>query len=99
MMKANAESEAISLSTLRADLFRLADKVIETGEPVEIDRNGHRLKLVLGSARKGRLAHFRGHPDNVLVDSSELDSMSGLPEDWLEEWSKKEDEFHEGSGP
>ncbi len=37
---------AIRPSQLRANIYRLLDQVIETGEPIEIERKGHRLLLV-----------------------------------------------------
>ncbi len=36
----------ITASQLRADVYRLLDRVIETGEPLEIERNGVVLRLV-----------------------------------------------------
>lgn len=32
---------------LRNDIYRILDRVIETGEPVEIERGGKRLKIVV----------------------------------------------------
>ncbi|MDO9336532.1 MAG: type II toxin-antitoxin system Phd/YefM family antitoxin [Caulobacter sp.] len=40
----------ITLTELRKDLFRLADRALETGEPVVIERNGR--TMVLMEARK-----------------------------------------------
>ena len=36
----------VSPSQLRADIYNLIDRVIETGEPLEIDRNGKIVRLV-----------------------------------------------------
>lgn len=36
----------ITLTDLRKDLFRLADKALETGEPVIIERNGRTMVLM-----------------------------------------------------
>jgi len=33
----------ISLTALRNQLFKIVDRVIETGMPVEIERKGHKL--------------------------------------------------------
>jgi hypothetical protein len=33
----------ISLTALRSQLFKIVDRVIETGMPVEIERKGHKL--------------------------------------------------------
>ncbi|HIL98739.1 MAG TPA: type II toxin-antitoxin system prevent-host-death family antitoxin, partial [Pseudomonadales bacterium] len=35
-----------SVSKLRADLFRVLDRVLATGVPVEIERNGKILKII-----------------------------------------------------
>ena len=38
---------SLSLTALRNNLFKIVDEIIKTGNPVEIERNGHRLKIVL----------------------------------------------------
>ncbi|MGA1841702.1 MAG: type II toxin-antitoxin system Phd/YefM family antitoxin [bacterium] len=37
----------ISLTSLRNKLFKIVDEIIETSVPVEIERKGHKLKIVL----------------------------------------------------
>jgi len=37
----------ISLTALRSQLFKIVDRVIETGIPVEIESKGHKIKIVL----------------------------------------------------
>ena len=34
-----------SITALRADLYRLLDRVLETGMPIEVERNGRRLRI------------------------------------------------------
>jgi antitoxin (DNA-binding transcriptional repressor) of toxin-antitoxin stability system len=50
----------VSLTELRQRLFQLADQVVETGEPVLIDRRGVRLRLSRDDAPapRGRLARL-----------------------------------------
>jgi antitoxin (DNA-binding transcriptional repressor) of toxin-antitoxin stability system len=36
----------LTLTTLRKNLYQLADQVLATGEPVIIERNGRRLALI-----------------------------------------------------
>ena len=38
--------EKITLTKLRSDLFQVADRVLASGEPVEIERNGRTLLLM-----------------------------------------------------
>jgi hypothetical protein len=66
-------------SQLRANLYRLLDQVLRTGEPIEIDRGGKKLLLV-PKEKKGKL--------NNLV---QRDVIVGDPEalvhvDWSTEW-------------
>ena len=56
--------EHISLTALRQHLFKIVDKVIQTGIPVEIERRGHRLKIVLDDPPR-KLANLRPH--NAIV--------------------------------
>jgi hypothetical protein len=39
--------ETLTLTALRQNIFQLADQVLETGEPVVIERNGRHLLLVV----------------------------------------------------
>src|SRR5581483_3098235 len=50
-----------SLTELRQQLFQLADRVVETGEPLVIVRRGVRLRLVREDAAEpaGRLAKLK----------------------------------------
>ena len=56
--------EHISLTALRQQLFKIVDKVIQTGIPIEIERRGHRLKIVLDDPPR-KLANLRPH--NAIV--------------------------------
>ncbi len=53
---------SISLTELRQRLFELADRVVESGEPLVIVRNGVRLRLVreepAAAKKSGRLARL-----------------------------------------
>ena len=79
--------ETLNLTTLRQNIFQLADKVLETGEPIVIERNGRR--LILGPAPQPALRRLRldqlprrklivGDPDD-LVNAPTWDEAS-----WLE---------------
>lgn len=43
--------ETVTLTALRQNIFQLADQVLETGEPVVIERNGRNLLLVVEKPR------------------------------------------------
>lgn len=62
---------SISITELRQRLFQLADRVVETGEPLLIERRGVRLRLVRDeeSATKqgGRLARLKPRKQSVVV--------------------------------
>jgi len=42
----------LTASKLRANVYRVLDQVLETGVPVEIERHGHRLRIVRAAALK-----------------------------------------------
>jgi hypothetical protein len=69
----------LSPSKLRADLYRILDRILETGEPVEVARKGKRLRIVLERPR--RLDLVRPHPGYLLVDREEIVHL-----DWSAEW-------------
>lgn len=72
--------EPYSVSRLRADLYRVLDRVLETGVPVEIERNGKRLRIV-PAEREGRLKNLTPHPEFLRADPESLVHM-----DWSDEW-------------
>lgn len=62
----------ISLTTLRQQLFKVVDRIIKTGVPVEISRHGHKLRIV-PVAKTSKLARLTPHKATV-----------GNPEDLVE---------------
>ncbi len=69
----------LTASKLRQNVYRVLDSILATGEPVEIERKGRRLKIVLAEA-SGRLGglpardYLTGEPDDIV----EID--------WANEW-------------
>ena len=61
----------ISLTALRNQLFKLIDEAISTGIPIEIERKGHRLKIV-PEQKKSKLENLEphdcivGNPDDLV---------------------------------
>ncbi len=74
------KNKPYSISRLRADLYRVIDQVLETGEPVEIERNGRRLRIVPAEAAS-RLSALRPHPEYLSEDPESLVHL-----DWSGEW-------------
>ena len=70
----------ISLTTLRQQLFKVVDRIIKTGVPVEISRRGHKLRIV-PVAKTSKLARLTPHK-----------AIIGNPEDLVEikagKWQK-----------
>jgi hypothetical protein len=71
--------EDLSPSRLRANLYRVLDQVIESGEPVEIIRKGRRLRISVEPKRKLDLLQPR--QDYLKVPAEELVHV-----DWSSEW-------------
>jgi hypothetical protein len=73
----------MNLSTLRRELFNVVDRIIATGESVEIEREGHKLRLVLDE-KKDKFSKLKRHEGVLNCSIDELDN----PErpDW--EWSE-----------
>jgi hypothetical protein len=74
---------SIKLTELRADLYKIVDHAIETGIPVEIDRNGVRVMLV-PERKKSKLENLVAHPGTITGDPEEIVHM-----DWSDEWKGK----------
>ena len=70
----------VTLSELRNDLYRLADRVLDTGEPLEIARKGRTLRLVVEPA-SDRLDRIQPIPGLISGDPEALVEL-----DWSDEW-------------
>jgi hypothetical protein len=72
---------ALSASKLRANVYRLLDEVLETGRPLEIERNGRTL-VIAPKQRESiwdRLPRRKGF---IVGDPDEL-----IHVDWSSEWN------------
>lgn len=74
-------SSPYSASSLRADLYRVLDQVLETGVPAEVERKGRRLKIVPVEG-SDRLDNLKPHPGFIIGDPEDLVHM-----DWSSEWN------------
>lgn len=63
----------ISLTALRNNLFKVIDQVIQTGNPVIVERKGHRLKIVL-EEEKSKLDNLKPH-DCIVGNPDDLVQM------------------------
>jgi prevent-host-death family protein len=73
---------AISVTKLRANLYEIVDRVIETGVPVEIDRKGERIRLERAKP-KSKLQKLAKNPNIIVGDPEDIVHM-----DWSSEWSE-----------
>lgn len=65
---------------LRANLYRVLDEVLSSGQPVEIERNGQLLRIERAEPTD-RLARLQPHPDYIRGDPESLVHV-----DWSGEW-------------
>ena len=65
---------------LRANLYRVLDEVLETGRPVEIERNGRVLRIE-AVAPADRLSALTPRPEYIRGDPDAL-----IHVDWSGEW-------------
>jgi hypothetical protein len=63
----------ISLTALRNNLFKIVDQVIQTGNPVFLERKGQKLKIVL-EEKKSKLENLKPH-DCIIGDPDDLVQM------------------------
>lgn len=73
-------SKPYSVSRLRANLYRLLDRALETGVPVEVERKGRRLRIQ-PVENGGRLANLKPRPEYLNADPESLVHL-----DWSAEW-------------
>lgn len=73
--------QTYTASAVRADIYNLLDQVIETGEPLEIERKGHILRIVRERTDSwvDRLVPHEG------VVSGDPDDLVSI--DWSQHWN------------
>lgn len=73
----------ISASKLRSDIYRMIDRVIETGTPIEVARAGGAVRIVRAEQthRRSKLDDLDSHPQAVTGDPEDLVHL-----DWSGEW-------------
>ncbi len=71
-----------NLTQLRQNIFNAIDKVIETGNPIEINRRGHKLKIVL-EAKKSKLASLVKRNNVIKCSNDDL-----IYNNWIREWNE-----------
>ena len=68
----------ITATSLRRNLYALLDRVIETGNPIEIERKGKIIRII-SSEPKSKLSNLKRH-----------DIINGRPDDIISiDWSKE----------
>lgn len=70
----------LSLTKLRANLFRVVDRVIETGEAVSIDRKGEKI-MIVPVKKVSKLSKLKPHPGYLNGDLEDIVNM-----DWSSYW-------------
>ena len=75
------EAVALTASKLREDIYKILDGVLETGEPVEVERKGRILRIVADNPPVSRLAKIKKRPGLINGDPKDL---AGI--DWSTLW-------------
>jgi hypothetical protein len=70
----------ISLTQLRSNLYRLVDRVLADGTPLEIERNG-RLLTISPAPPTSKFDALAARPDVIAGDPEDL-----VHGDWSDEW-------------
>jgi prevent-host-death family protein len=74
----------ISITKLRADLYKIVDQVIETGLPIEIERHGQKVQIIAVD-KKSKLANLKSHPGTIIGNPEDYVHI-----DWSSEWNEGE---------
>lgn len=72
---------SMTLTELRADLYNAVDHVLETGEPLEIERKGRKL-LIVPTPVEDKFASLIKRESSIIGDPEDIVHM-----DWSSEWN------------
>jgi len=70
----------VTASELRANIYKLLDQALETGQPIEVERKGKILRIV-PAEQTSKLARLPLRATFIRGDADELVHM-----DWSSEW-------------
>lgn len=73
-------AETYTATALRADLYRLLDRVLETGVPIDVERNGRRVRIAPAETTS-RLSRIKPMPGLIVGDPEAIVHL-----DWSGEW-------------
>lgn len=78
---------------LRKNLYQLLDQVLDSGEPIIINRKGR--ELVISEKKRKGIYQIMDERETYTKEKSEteLKALGALDEDWEEKWKKKWDEW------
>lgn len=71
----------MTASKLRQNIYRILDRVLATGVPVEVLRGRRKLKIVPADAGQQKTDRLKKRPMALLVDPEDLVHL-----DWSEAW-------------
>jgi len=71
----------LTASHLRQNIYRILDEVIETGQPVEIERKGRVVRIETKKQDKSIFEILTPHPGAIAGDADDLVHI-----DWSQEW-------------
>ncbi len=74
----------LTATQLRADLYRILDRILSTGRPVEVVLKGRKLRIA-PTVPKSKFDRLVSHDDAIIGDPDELLSIDGsrLWKPWL----------------
>lgn len=83
------QKEPLNPTNLRANLYKIIDEIIKTGEPVEVLRNGHKIKLELDASSKDKTKKFldklKRRPNFINANTDE--ELINVPHEWNHDFS------------
>jgi len=72
----------VKVTDLRANLYQLLDRVLQTGEVLEVNRNGRILRILPAVPRK-KIERLTPHSGDIVGDPDDLVHL-----DWSGEWRR-----------
>ena len=73
----------LTVTKFRQDIYKYLDKAIDTGIPIELERKGNIIKIIIDNP-KSILSNLEPH-NYFTGDYKEIDKI-----DWIKEWKESE---------
>ena len=72
----------MTVTELRANIYKIMDNIVKTGQPIDIERSGKKLRIIpINNPPEGKLNRLIARPEAITGSPEDFTHL-----DWSQEW-------------